>query len=225
MDPRPKILGLGADINSDLYGIWLPFFNRFLLVYHESEIIRKLQSILSSKVRAYVVPVHSAKNYQHTIIDNDVCLDWGLSPDFSKLLFGAESPKFQNFEIQPRPRCSNSMIGELHLFSIECLACLIKLKSFSQLSCQELYNMTDLHVELTLDYLPVLKYHEDSVSAQCQYTLNDKIKRLCQSRDDFNLHCEKAMYWATDVDDLDLIIRSFPQHNHITDIFLTRIYG
>jgi hypothetical protein len=72
--------GYPADPRMQIYGLYQPVLNCFLLVLPDYiDIIPRLATILSSRYLLQPVLLNLASNYTHNIIDNEICHDWTFS--------------------------------------------------------------------------------------------------------------------------------------------------
>lgn len=70
---------LGPESSSTLYGLLDLSNNFFYLVYHDREIVVKLQSAMTKICPTLVVSLHHCNNWHRNLIDNTVCQHWGLN--------------------------------------------------------------------------------------------------------------------------------------------------
>jgi hypothetical protein len=72
-------IGVPADHEQPLYGIYQPVLDCFLVVHHDLQALKLVNALLTSRYSVFVVCVSGAKNYTPTLIDNHVCHQWTLS--------------------------------------------------------------------------------------------------------------------------------------------------
>lgn len=74
---RPYFYWGSADPNQ--YGLYSPVLDRFLLVDSEDTVLDYVAFLMSSKINLFVIPLYLSPNFQHNLIDNTCCLDWGVT--------------------------------------------------------------------------------------------------------------------------------------------------
>jgi hypothetical protein len=72
-------LGLPNSPGGEIFGLWEPVTDRFIVVVDDSELAKTLKLLCSSRYTTFVVDIAVADNYYHTIIDNSCCHAWTLS--------------------------------------------------------------------------------------------------------------------------------------------------
>lgn len=63
----------------DQFGLYSPLFNKFLLVDDSIQALEYVLFLLSSKISLFIIPISKASNFEHTLIDNTCCLNWGVA--------------------------------------------------------------------------------------------------------------------------------------------------
>jgi hypothetical protein len=72
--------GYPMDARMPIYGLYQPVLNCFLLVLPDyPEIGPRLTAILSSRYLLQPILLNLASNYDHNVIDNEICQDWTFS--------------------------------------------------------------------------------------------------------------------------------------------------
>lgn len=70
-----KINDLGQAVQ---YGLFDPVTGRFVLVHADKEILRQVAKLFSSRLALRLCDLSGAENFCKDLIDNSVCLQWGL---------------------------------------------------------------------------------------------------------------------------------------------------
>jgi hypothetical protein len=73
------VYGVPPNQNDPLYALYQPILDRFLIVSHDLNSIKTLSAILLTRYPTYICCVSSASNYEHNIVDNEVCDSWTFS--------------------------------------------------------------------------------------------------------------------------------------------------
>lgn len=70
---------LGVPYGDCQYGLYFYPKNRFLFVGSNESIIDLIRSLLSSKLFLSKLSIHTFENWDHGLIDNSVCSNWGVT--------------------------------------------------------------------------------------------------------------------------------------------------
>lgn len=68
----------GVPLNGRQFGLYFYPRDRFLFVGSNEHIIDTIRSLLRSKLFLSKLPIHSFKNWDPCLVDNTVCLHWGV---------------------------------------------------------------------------------------------------------------------------------------------------
>lgn len=78
MPQSEYFLGIGPSKDDPLYGLLDTTANFFYLVDYRLHIIHQLAKILNTTQHCVIVDISSCNDWQHNLIDNDVCDRWGI---------------------------------------------------------------------------------------------------------------------------------------------------
>lgn len=70
--------GLPEDQNAPLYGLYNSITESIFLVHYNPKTIRELAILFSSRLALNVCRIDIASNYELNIVDNEVCVNWGV---------------------------------------------------------------------------------------------------------------------------------------------------
>lgn len=73
-----ELFELGSESTPTLYGLLDMPGNFFYLVYHDRELIARIQHLLIGHKITHVVPLHDCHNWHRNLVDNTVSHRWGI---------------------------------------------------------------------------------------------------------------------------------------------------
>lgn len=215
-----KIQGIGVE-GARLFGLYLPVFHRFLLVYYEPAVMHMLKQVLSSKIDCLVVELSDCKNYHHTIIDNDVCLDWSLEP----------IPLIQSRKVDPK---SSTLINRLNTYqpliqlqalALDALAAVIILDTIKGMDQDKLLRAVTYGSDLVLESRETISFHHDSMANSLAIDLEKHLTNLGAMRTEVLQRYLEGLYWAQDSDEILSLFSKDADDTismHINELFQTR---
>jgi hypothetical protein len=193
---------------SPLYGIYMPIIERFLVVYHDLSIIGNLKIILSSKIEAKIICISDCINYQHNLVDNSVCLNWGLDPPPGTLV--PRKRKYRDLTLV-NWTTEHDALKNLQEFAFYCLAVLIILQDIQERDPEDLLKITTIGSTLLLESRLILEYYQ-GLAPTLLKDINDKIESIKKEKTQTLKYYMNLLYWATDVRNIQDSLRQTPKN-------------
>lgn len=212
------ILGPGPQVDSDLYGLYCDNHDCFVVVYHDYQTINTLAKCMSSKMPLEIVYLTGCADWKPNLIDNQVCLHWGLgnSGNYSgaNLFFRKNMRFYTPDKLVNRDSCPEILKPAADL-AMTMLAALETLTVMKQ-------TMPDLLPTAWQNQqgIEVLDFFDDDFTQDIKKNIATRCHRYQQDMEQFEKRLQKMLYWCKTVQEVTDILDSLQrQQNYLHQIY------
>lgn len=212
------ILGPGPQADADLYGLYCDNLDRFVVIYHDYQTINTLAKCMSSKMPLEIVCLTCCADWKPNLIDNEVCLHWGLgnSGNYSgsNLFFRKNMRYYTPDKLVNHDSCPEILKPAADL-AITMLAALEALSVMKQ-------TMPDLLPTAWQNQqgVKVLDFLDDDFSQDIKKNISDRCHLYEQDMEQFEKRLQKMLYWCKTVQEVTDALDSLQrQQNYLHQIY------
>lgn len=199
---HPFIMGL-KNPDDPLFALYLPALDRFLMVYHDPDIVLELRYLLSGKLNAVVIEVSRADEYHHTILDNTVCLNWTIrnrkNLDFQRSACSDKILDGRELGLQSK-NIKHDDLSELMDFVQRSLQILVSLDDVKKSDLRSIFQKLFQYPSLmNFEAYEILNLHQDDMSHDLKTSFSKRLDSVQDLRKHAIQECREIIYWARDL--------------------------